>query len=254
MAAKSPSFAERVARWTQVGRDGRRNPRDVLPHDAARKMDFLRENEMFAPLSSDEQAWLMHNTTMVTCEKGRVFHSPGDPGEVLFIVKRGKVDLYRLTTEGRKLVITTLGEKTMFGEMGLIGQHMHGCFAEAAEESLLCILSRSDMQALVRRNPEVGLLLLAEMGRRLDARETELEALAFHDLPLRLAGFLVREADADGLVRGYTHQAIADRLGTYRETVSEILGRFRAEGLITTEARQIKIVDAAGLKLRAEPA
>lgn len=251
MVAKPQSFAERLARWTQVGRDSRRSPREVPTHDVARKLDYLRENELFAPLSSDEQEWLMHNTTMVTCEKGRVFHSPGDPGEVLFIIKRGKVDLYRLTAEGRKLVITTLGEHTLFGEMGLIGQRMHGCFAEAAEESLLCILSRSDMKALVRRNPEVGVLLLAEVERRLDAREAELEALAFYDLPLRLAAFLVREADDDGVVSGYTHQAMADRLGTYRETVSEILGRFRAEGLITTEARQIRIVDSAGLRLRA---
>lgn len=108
------------------------------------------------------------------------------------------------------------------------------------------------MQGLVRRNPEVGPRLLAEVGGRLRRREEELEALAFQGLPARLAALPRREADPYGVVAGYSHQELAERLGTYRETVSQLLGRFRGEGLVAVEPRRIRLPDPEGLAARAE--
>lgn len=248
---KGPTFPERVTSWT------RRSPRArqseaVSRTDIERKPDYLRETDIFAPLSSDERNWLLENTTMVTCERGRVFYGPEDVGEVVFILKRGKVDLYRLTADGRKLVTATFSAHTIFGEMGLIGQRMYGCYAEAAEDCLLCVLSRSDMQSLIRRNPEVGLLLLAEVERRFQEREAELVATAFLGLPARLAALLLREADASGMISGLSHQDLAERLGTYRETVSQLLGRLRDEGLVTVERKRIQLLDTENLRAYAE--
>ena len=244
---KEPTLPDRVVAWA------RRSPRAissaaVSQADMARKPDYLQEMDLFAPLSPAERTWLIENTAMVTCERGRVFYSPDEAGEVIFILKRGKVDLYRLTADGRKLVTGTLNAHTIFGEMGLIGQRMYGCYAEAAEECLLCVLSRSDMQALVRRNPDVGLLLLAEVERRFQEREAELVATAFRGLPARLAALLLREADASGTVVGLTHQDLAERLGTYRETVSQLLGRLRDEGLVSMERKRIRLLDTERLQ------
>lgn len=220
--------------------------------DTAAKLGYLLETEIFRPLSGPERTWLAESTTMVSCERGRVFYTPDESSEVVFILKRGRADLYRITPDGRKLVVATLGPHTIFGEMGLLGQGMYGCHAEAAEESLICVLSRSDLQALIRRNPEVGLRLLAELGARLQQREAELEAVAFRGLPARLATLLLREADAYGTIDGYSHQELAERLGTYRETVSQLLGRFRGEGLVSVEPRRIRLVNRSGLKAYAE--
>jgi CRP/FNR family transcriptional regulator len=49
-----------------------------------------------------------------------------------------------------------------------------------------------------------------------------------------------------------THQEIASRLGTVREVVSRNLGRFRAQGLIKIQDRQVEIVNRAGLQQEAE--
>jgi CRP-like cAMP-binding protein len=132
--------------------------------------------------------------------------------------------------------------------MGLTGQHMYGCFAEAAEDCLLCVLSRSDMQALIRRNPDVGLLLLAEVQRRFQERESELEALAFRGLPARLSALLLREMDRDGVITGMTHQELAERLGTYRETVSQLLGRLRDDGVLSISPKRIDVHDLEALR------
>ncbi len=246
-------LAELTRRATGRNRTGPRPPRDAGNEgQGVAKLNHLLETEVFASLSVPERTWLAESTTMVTCEKGRVFYTPDEPGEVVFILKRGRVELYRIAHDGRKLVVAALGPHTIFGEMGLLGQAMYGCYAEAAEDSLICVLSRADLQALIRRNPEVGLRLLAEVGQRLQQREAELEALAFRGLPARLAGLLLREADAYGTVAGYTHQDLAERLGTYRETVSQLLGRFRAEGLVAVEPKRIRVLDWDGLVAYAE--
>jgi CRP/FNR family transcriptional regulator, cyclic AMP receptor protein len=216
--------------------------------ELAEKLWHFSETEILAPLSEEERHWLATNTAMVTCERGRVFYSPLERNEVVFILKYGRVNLYRLTADGRKLVISTLNAHTIFGEMNLIGQGMYGCYAEAAEDCVICVLSRNDMQALIRKNPEVGLKLLAELGQRLQARETELESIAFRGVPARLADLLLKEADSYGVITGHSHQELAERLGTYRETVSQVLGRFRSEGLIVVEPRRIKITDQDGLE------
>ena len=104
--------------------------------DAKSKLGYLLETEIFRPLSEPERTWLAESTTMVSCERGRVCYTPDEPGEVIFILKRGRVDLYRIAADGRKLVVATLGPHTIFGEMGLLGQGMYGCYAEAAEDSL----------------------------------------------------------------------------------------------------------------------
>lgn len=248
---KRSKFPKRVADWVRTS--GQEKPLlRVSKADFARKPDYLRAMDIFAPLSPEERTWLLESTTMVTCEQGRIFYTPGDMGEVVFILKHGRVDLYRLTIDGRKLVMASITTHTIFGEMGLTGQRMYGCYAEAAEDCLLCVLSRSDLQNLVRRNPEVGLLMLAEVERRLQEREAELEAFAFRGLPSRLAALLLEEADASGMVAGMSHQNRAERLGTYRETVSQILGRFRNEGLISIGPKRIQLLDTDELRAYAD--
>lgn len=207
------------------------------------KMRHLVETEIFASMSDAEKHWLMTNTSMVTCERGRVFYAPDEPGEVMFILKRGKVNLYRLSPDGRKLVVSSLGPHSIFGQMGIIGQGMYGCFAEASEECLICVLSANDLQTLIHRNPQVGIDLLSEMSRRLQERESDLERFAFAGVPSRLAELLIREADDQGTISGLTHQDLAERIGTYRETVSQVLGKFKSDGLVEISPRRITITN-----------
>ena len=248
-----PSLTEKLAALTRrapshnrIGRRG--DTAGASAEDIAAKLKYLRETEVFSTLTPSEQAWLSQNTTMITCNAGRIFYTPHDTGEVIYILKRGAVHLYRLTPDGRKLVVARLEAQTIFGEMSLVGHAMYGCFAEAAEECLLCVLSTSDLKTLIRGNPEVALSFMSEMGRRLQQREEELEALAFHGVPARLAAFLVKQADAYGVVAGFSHEEIAERIGTYRETVSQALGRFRAEGLVAVEPRRIRVIEPDALE------
>jgi CRP/FNR family transcriptional regulator len=50
-------------------------------------------------------------------------------------------------------------------------------------------------------------------------------------------------------VKGYTHLELADSIGTYRETATQVLGQLKAAGLIEIGRKRISILDRAGLAL-----
>ncbi len=211
----------------------------------AEKMRHLSELEVFQDLTSREMEELNRITTMSTVSKGRVFYRPEEPGEVLFILKEGRVQLYRISPEGKKLVITTLGQHTLFGEMALLGTKMHNTFAEAVEDCLICVMSRPDLERLILSKPQVALRILDITGKRLREVEERLENMAFKGIPARLASLLLRLADEQGEeeITGLTHQDLAESVGTYRETATQVLNDLKSQGLINIGRKRISIID-----------
>ncbi len=220
----------------------------------AEKMRYLSELAVFQDLSPREMEELNRITTMSTVQKGRVFYRPEEPGEVLFILKEGKVQLYRISPEGKKLVITTLGSHTLFGEMALLGAKMHNTFAEAVEDCLICVMSRNDLERLILSKPQVALRILEITGRRLRDAEERLENMAFKGIPARLASMLLRLAEEQGSneITGLTHQDLAESVGTYRETATQVLNDLKAAGYIDIGRKRITVLDVAGLTTVAE--
>ena len=217
------------------------------------KAAFLSDTDIFRDLSSQELEELDRMTAMSTCRKGKVFYTPGETGEVLFILKRGRVNLYRINSDGKKLVTSTIGAGTVFGEMSLVAQGMHDTFAEAAEECTLCVMSRSDVEHLLLSKPRVALRFMEMIAERLKDVETRMETVAFKSVPTRIATFLLQLANDDtGKIEGVSHQDLADMVGTYRETVTRILNEFRGKGYIELGRLNVAILNQDALQAIAE--
>lgn len=209
------------------------------------KQVYLTKQTIFRDLPASDIERIDKMTRMVTAPKGKVFYVPGETGEVLFLLKRGTVHLSRLTPDGRKLITDILGPGTFFGDMACIGQGMYDTFAEAAEESLICVMSRSDVQRLLLDKPTVAVRILEVVGRRLVESTTRLEEATFLGATARVASLLLRLATEVGgqtVVAGYSHQDLADMLGVYRETVTHALDQLKAEGLIEVGRKRIVLL------------
>ncbi len=220
--------------------------------EVEQKISYLQMVDIFQDLSPADMAEMDRTTTMSTCRRGKIFYQPQDSSEVLFILKKGRVQLYRLSSEGKKLVILTVGAGTIFGEMAIIGQGMHNTFAEAVDDCLLCVMSRHDVERLLLGKPAVALRLMRLMAGRLTEAEARLEDMAFKSIPHRLASLLLRLQAEHGGIDGYTHQDLAEAIGTYRETATQTLNEFKLRGLIDIGRKRIKILDSAGLEAIAE--
>jgi CRP/FNR family cyclic AMP-dependent transcriptional regulator len=217
------------------------------------KLDYLSAIEVFQDLSRKEMKEIDRAVTMNSCREGKLFYIPGDTGEVLFLLKKGRVQLYRLSPEGKKLIVATLGPGAIFGEMSLVGQGMYNTFAEAAEDCLLCVMSRTDVENLIVSKPRVALRFIEAIGKRLTEAEARLEEATFKSIPARLASLLLRLSEESGpVVEGYTHQELAEMLGTYRETTTQALNEFKSQGLIEIGRKRIALKDPEGLREMAE--
>ncbi len=216
------------------------------------KARHLSTMDLFQDLSDKEGEELDRITTVSSVRKGKVFYRPEEMGEVLFILKEGTVQLYRISPEGKKLVITSLSPNSLFGEMALLGQQMHNTFAEAISDCTICVMSRADLERLILQRPQVALRMLEITGRRLRDAEGRLEDLAFKGIPARLSSLLLRLAGNSNQIMGLTHQDLAEMVGTYRETATQVLNDLKSRHLIEIGRKRITIVDREGLVTVAE--
>lgn len=224
-----------------------------LVSETPKKRDYLSMIDIFQDLSHQEMDRLMHMTAMSTAKRGRIFYTPDEPAEVLFILKRGTVAISRIAPSGKKLIVSTLGPGTIFGEMAVVGQRLQQSYAEALTDCLICVMSRRDVEELLLADPRVAVRLVGILGERLAQTEARLEDMAFKALPARLASLLLRlalERDRRGrpVLAGLTHEQLAELTGVYRETVTASLNDLKARGLIELGRRKITILDPAGLR------
>jgi CRP-like cAMP-binding protein len=217
------------------------------------KLAYLKTIDIFQDLDDTEMKDVETSAPMFTCEPGRIFYHADDPAEVLFILKKGEVILSRVNEDGKRLITATLEAGTIFGEMPLLGQRLQHSEAEALTECLICSMSRRDVVALINKYPVIAVRIAEALSSRLEEAEARLQEMAFQGLRERLASLLLRLADETDwrgnlVIKGLTHQHLAEILGSYRETVTATLNEFKADGLVETGRKKIVIIDVDGLR------
>ena len=119
-------------------------PRTALS-DPELKAGLLREVDLFDGLSTDQLREISRSLPMSTCRVGRLVTSPDDDDERLYIIKRGRVRLYRLTPEGKQLTLDILDKGRIVGRMSWLGQELNEVYAEAIEDALVCSFTPEEL-------------------------------------------------------------------------------------------------------------
>src|SRR5258708_6341063 len=198
----------------------------ALPKECMLAMDIFCDLEPAAMAAFEQQ------TEMRTCRKGQLLYSQEDRAEVLFLLKRGRVQLYRLTPSGKRLDLAVIEPGAFFGEMPLVGESLRHTFAEATEDSLICVMSRSDIERLMRERSEVALRMIEVLSRRLALCEARLEEMAYRSVPARIAAVLLRLSQGQvGEAGVVPPQETGGMIGALRESVTKGLADFQRAGL-----------------------
>ena len=213
---------------------------------------YVAAGDIFANLEPRERAEVERLISFGHYPPGQLFHSPNEPGEQLFVLRSGRVRIYKLSPEGRALTLMVLEPLTIFGEMTLVGQWLHDTFAEAMTECTIGVIGRDVLRRILERYPQVAIAFMELMGQRLRAMENKLADIAFKNVPQRLASVLLnlagvpsgqaRPAVPPSVVR-YTHQQLAEMIGSYRETVTKAIGELREAGIIRIDDDAISLTD-----------
>jgi CRP/FNR family transcriptional regulator, cyclic AMP receptor protein len=231
----------------------RRTPPRWQPGSALPPKECMLAMDIFCDLEPAAMAAFEQQTEMRPCRKGQLLYSQEDRAEVLFLLKRGRVQLYRLTPSGKRLELATIEPGAFFGEMLLVGETLRHTFAEAVEDSLICVMSRSDIERLMRERSEVALRMIEVLSRRLALCEARLEEMAYRSVPARLAAVLLRLSQGkSGEAVLITHQELGDMIGALRESVTKVLDDFQRAELVELSRGHIMVRDVAGLQARLE--
>jgi CRP/FNR family transcriptional regulator, cyclic AMP receptor protein len=224
--------------------------------DADLKAGLLREVDLFAGLSLGELKEISRTLPMTTCQTGRLVTSPDVEDERLYIVKRGRVRLYRLTPDGKQLTLDILDKGRIVGRMSWLGQELTDVYAEAIEDAVICSFTPQELQRLIDRFPSIGLNIIRYLSDRLASSEREREVMAFRSVEQRLANRLLELADRFGkpeqggtaIDARLTHQELADMIGTSRETLATTISSLRERKVLQMENHRVVLIDMDGLR------
>lgn len=129
----------------------------------------LRSLPLFAGLSEENLALLARQVSTLQVAAGKVIFELGDPGDELFIVQSGRVQIYLPSADGPEEIVAELASGQWFGEMALITGEPRSAGARASEPTSLLCLARTDFQLLLAKVSELALTLSQELSRRLRA-------------------------------------------------------------------------------------
>lgn len=212
-------------------------------------IDLFAKVPLFSGLALADRAALNRAATLRKYRRGERIVMQGQPGDVLYVIVKGRVSVSILSPEGRDVVVTTLADGDHFGEMALIDDSPRSASVTAAERAELACLSRQVFFDLLRANFSLTRALLASFSRRIRQANATIEGLASLDVKSRLARYFRDLAKARGrqagggwvvLVRP-AQREIADTIGTTRETVSRTMSAMAKENLIVPKGKVVYV-------------
>jgi CRP/FNR family cyclic AMP-dependent transcriptional regulator len=231
-----------------------------MPMALQEQIRLLSMVDIFGPLSPEEMEDLAKRTPDTFLEQGDVLYTPQHGTERLFILKKGRVQVYEVDRGGKEITLSVVEDGNVFGEMALTGQSLEGVYMRALAPSTVVSLMREHLEELIMKKPEVGLRLVRELAERLHASEARYSDVVGKDVPARLATLILTLIESEGVVSSesyriptrYTHEQLASMIGCKRVAVSRAFSRLKEVGAVELKERHIVVKELGALKGLAE--
>jgi uncharacterized membrane protein len=131
-----------------------------MPTNAA----SLAELKIFETLSNEDRSALAEVIDEMKVPEGETLFQAGEPGDALFVVRAGEIELYIKDNVGQKIVLNVATAGDMFGEVALLDSGARTATAIALSDSDLLVLDRDDLMLLFQKRPEAALHMLGVMS------------------------------------------------------------------------------------------
>jgi CRP/FNR family transcriptional regulator, cyclic AMP receptor protein len=167
------------------------------------ELSLLSDVPIFKLLDDNERATLAALFEQRSCAVGETIFHQGEPGDEIFLVNEGRVQVFITSDTGEKII---LGENTrgdVFGEISLLDGGPRTAAAVAVEKTEVLTLDRDKLLELVQRHPHVAIDLLTVMGQRLRGTDELLRTGVTRNL---------NEEEEDQMTFG---ERIADRVASF---------------------------------------
>ena len=216
----------------------------------------LRSLRMFCNLSAEALADFGTIGVQATLQKGaRLFQEDG-PSNGVFVICTGQVKLSCTSREGRTLILKIAMPGDVLGLGAVISGSRYEVTAETIEPTEIKNIRREDFLSFIQKHGEASLHAAKALSEEYKAAFFDARRLALSGSAAgRLAGALLDWGRAASCGRSemrftmaLTHEELANLVGTSRETVTRMLGRFKREKLIQVRGASILILSPEKLE------
>jgi len=178
----------------------------------------------------------------------------GEQSAGLYYLRSGWLKVVKSSIDGREQVLRFLGPGETFNEVGVLADRSNPATAIALEDATLWLIERAALRRLLLAHPDVALRVLENMADRVAGLVQLVADLSLHSVEVRLARFLLEQAEGDEVVRRRwnTQSELAARLGTVPDVLSRALRTLTDAGLILVDRQRIQILDIPALRQRAQ--
>ena len=175
---------------------------------------------------------------LTTHRKKAIIFSQGDAADAVFYIKKGKVKVTVISSEGKEAVVAILGEDEFVGEGCLVGQPRHLATASAMTECVTMRVAKTEIQRVIRDEPAFSQMFMSHILARNARVEEDLLDQLFNSTEKRLARLLLllanfgKEGRPEPLIAKISQETLAEMIGTTRSRVSHFMNKFREAGFI----------------------
>lgn len=204
----------------------------------------------FCSLIQSRISDLKCHSARLSFRKGDVIYQVDDPADGVFWIESGRAKVVRISSEGQEKIIGLYGTGDVFGELCLCEIARRRDEAVALEALELVSIQVSGLMKMMARMPEFSQALLRIVCRRLLDYQDQVATLSFDTVSRRLAKELLRLGSAETgtafdkderMATGWTHEELANLIGSTREVVTPLMNQFRDKGMIAYDRRAIVI-------------
>jgi CRP/FNR family transcriptional regulator, cyclic AMP receptor protein len=184
-----------------------------------------------------------------TLSPGETVFDEGDPGDQLYVIQSGEVELVRVT-ESKQRVVAHLGPGDFFGELGVVLGEARTSRAVAVTTTRVIALDRETLEGMCMEQPEIAIRMIRVLVSRLIEAERRLSALGVDDLLRPVVRALMRhgeEAEEGGMTVSLRLRDLADEAGLSMREAYRALRQLFDRKLVQLEDDVLRVADRDAL-------
>ncbi|SJZ92669.1 Crp/Fnr family transcriptional regulator [Selenihalanaerobacter shriftii] len=216
----------------------------------------VRMNSILAELSSEELKEVEKLLIDQEVKDGEKLFYQGEDMHGCYIVKSGKIKLYKSSLNGQGQILRVVAPGEIVGLCALRDKSNYGHTAEAIGDSVVCYLNKSKLDKLFTINASLTKNFISALTDEVTNAYNRIFLLGTKSAKEKVANLLISLATGENkeLVDGMqlnltlTRAEMADMLGVSMETAIRVISGFKNKGLIIGQGKNLIIKDAAGLK------
>lgn len=211
--------------------------------------------DLFSHLPINIQEKLLNILNERKFKEGARIYIQGAPPKAIYIIKKGRVKIVRVTKEGHESILCVRGTGDIFCPVPILDQGDQIGTAIALTDVELYWAEKTDFNILCKKKPELMAFVQGDCLFEVRRLLQRMEAFAFHSIQERLAFTILdelsRQVDHGGLENELRlkQQELAGLVGASRESISRTLSKLRDQGIVSVFRGRLVIENIEKLKI-----